>query len=245
MIATPAVDLKGGRCVQLVGGRPEDERVSLPDPLAVARQWHDMGFSHLHLVDLDAALATGDNLALLRSLIMATPAQTQVGGGIRDDARADTLLDAGADRVVVGTRALEDPDWLYALARRRPGKVMVAADTRDGFVLTKGWTERSQLTISDFLDRIRDLPLAGVLTTDVGQEGRLQGINRDAVARTLKWSTHPVWISGGVTTEEDLAWLEEHGAAGAVLGMALYTGTLSAPSVAARWGRVADPRGTS
>ena len=228
--------------MQLVGGRPEDERVSLPDPLAVARQWHDMGFSHLHLVDLDAALATGDNLALLRSLVMATPAQTQVGGGIRDDARADTLLDAGADRVVVGTRALEDPNWLYALARRRPGKVMVAADTRDGFVLTKGWTERSQLTISDFLDRIRDLPLAGVLTTDVGQEGRLQGINRDAVARTLKWSTHPVWISGGVTTEEDLAWLEEHGAAGAVLGMALYTGTLSAPSVAARWGRPADPQ---
>lgn len=244
MIATPAVDLRGGRCVQLVGGRPEDERVSLPDPMAVARQWHEMGFSHLHLVDLDAALGSGDNLALLRSLVMATPASTQVGGGIRDDARADTLLEAGADRVVVGTRALDDPNWLHALARKRPGKVMVAADTRDGFVLTKGWTERSRLTISDFLDRLRDLPLAGVLTTDVGQEGRLHGINRDAVARTLKWSTHPLWISGGVTTEDDLLWLEDHGAAGAVLGMALYTGTLSAPSVAARWGGVADLRGT-
>lgn len=243
MIATPAVDLRGGRCVQLVGGRPEDERVSLPDPMAVARQWHDMGFSNLHLVDLDAALASGDNLALLRKLVMATPATTQVGGGIRDDARADTLLEAGADRIVVGTRALEDHDWLHVLAQKRPGKVMVAADTRDGFVLTKGWTERSRLTISDFLDRIRDLPLAGVLTTDVGQEGRLQGINREAVTRTLKWSTHPIWISGGVTTENDLEWLEEHGAAGAVLGMALYTGTLSAPSVAERWGRPADPRG--
>jgi phosphoribosylformimino-5-aminoimidazole carboxamide ribotide isomerase len=113
---------------------------------------------------------------------------------------------------------------------------MVAADTREAYVLTKGWTERSHLTISDFLDRLRDLPLAGVLTTDVGQEGRLQGIDRESVARTLKWSTHPVWISGGVTTEDDLEWLEDRGAAGAVLGMSLYTGVLSAPSVAARWG---------
>jgi phosphoribosylformimino-5-aminoimidazole carboxamide ribotide isomerase len=236
MIATPAVDLKGGRCVQLVGGRPQDERVSLPDPMAVARQWHGMGFSHLHLVDLDAALASGDNLQVLQHLVRATPATTQVGGGVRDDARARTLLEAGADRVVVGTRALEDHDWLTVLTQRHPGRIMVAADTREAYVLTKGWTERSHLTISDFLDRLRDLPLAGVLTTDVGQEGRLQGIDRESVARTLKWSTHPVWISGGVTTEDDLEWLEDRGAAGAVLGMSLYTGVLSAPSVAARWG---------
>lgn len=242
MIATPAVDIRGGRCVQLVGGRPEEERVSLPDPAVVARQWHQMGFSTLHLVDLDAALASGDNLPLLRTLVTSTPAVTQVGGGIRNDARADLLLEAGADRVVVGTRALEDPDWLSALVHRQPGRVMVAADTRDGYVLTKGWTEQSRLSITDFLQRLEDLPLAGVLTTDVGQEGRLQGMNRQAVERTLKWRAHPIWISGGVTSEDDLAWLEEHGAAGAVMGMALYTGTLNAPSVAARWGGLAQPR---
>ncbi|HKJ03521.1 MAG TPA: 1-(5-phosphoribosyl)-5-[(5-phosphoribosylamino)methylideneamino] imidazole-4-carboxamide isomerase, partial [Longimicrobiales bacterium] len=205
MIATPAVDLRGGRCVQLVGGRPEEERVSLPDPLAVARKWYEMGFTTLHAVDLDAALASGDNLPLLRKLVTATPATTQVGGGIRDEARATDLLEAGADRVVLGTRALEDPDWLFVLARKRPGRVVVAADTRDGFVLTKGWTERSHLAISDFMDRLRDLPLAGILTTDVAREGRLQGIDRDAVGRVLKWSTHPLWIAGGVTTEDDLA----------------------------------------
>lgn len=242
MIATPAVDIRGGRCVQLVGGRPEEERVSLPDPAVVAGQWHQMGFSTLHLVDLDAALASGDNLPLLRTLVTSTPAVTQVGGGIRNDARADVLLEAGADRVVVGTRALEDPDWLSALVHRHPGRVMVAADTRDGYVLTKGWTEQSSLSVNDFFQRLEDLPLAGVLTTDVGQEGRLQGMNRQAVERTLKWRAHPIWISGGVTSEDDLAWLEEHGAAGAVLGMALYTGTLNAPSVAARWGGLAQPR---
>ena len=234
--AIPAVDLRGGRCVQLVGGRPEDERVSLPDPLAVARRWWDTGFGTLHLVDLDAALASGDNLDVLRDLLQATPAVTQVGGGIRDDARADALVDAGADRIIVGTRALDDPEWLAALARRHPHRVVVAADTRDGLVLRKGWTESSGLPVAEYLSRLADLPLAGVLVTDVGQEGRLEGIQRDSVAATLDASPLPVWISGGVTTNDELAFLAEHGAAGAVLGMALYTETLDPDTVAGRWG---------
>lgn len=242
MIVLPAVDLKGGRCVQLVGGRPEDERVSLPDPLAVAERWWALGFAELHLVDLDAALGTGDNLALLRSLLSSTPATTQVGGGVRDDARAEALLEAGADRIVVGTRALDEPDWFGALARRWPGRIVAAADTRDGYVLRKGWTERAGPTMADFLQRIERLPLAGVLATDVGQEGRLEGMAREGVERTLRWSVHPVWISGGVTSEDDLEWLDGAGAAGAVLGMTLYTGTIDAARVAARWGGRSTPR---
>jgi len=236
MIVAPAVDLRGGRCVQLVGGRPDDERVSLPDPLAVAERWWETGFRTLHLVDLDAALGAGDNLALLREILAATPADTQVGGGIRDDGRADALLEAGADRVVVGTRALDDPAWLASLASRRPGRVVVAADTRDGRVLRKGWTERSELSVGDFLRRLEDLPLAGVLATDVGREGRMKGLERDTTAQTLRATSHPVWVSGGVTTEDDLAWLDGEGAAGAVLGMALYTGALTPERLARRWG---------
>lgn len=244
MIAIPAVDLKGGRCVQLVGGRPEHERVSLPDPLAVARRWWDTGFSALHVVDLDAALGSGDNAAVVAALATVTPALTQAGGGVRDDERADALLAAGIDRVVVGTRAVDDPDWLQALAGRHPGRIVVAADTRDAYVVRKGWTERAGLTIGDFLERLEGLPLAAVLTTDVGVEGRMQGMNRTDLARTLRWSRLPVIASGGVTTEDDLAWLEDHGAAGAVLGMALYTGTLDAERVAARWGGASSNRGT-
>jgi len=243
MIAIPALDLKGGRCVQLVGGRPEDERISLPDPVAVARSWWDTGFTRLHIVDLDAALGSGDNFAVMQLLATATPALTQAGGGVRDDERAEALLAAGVDRVVVGTRALDDHAWLISLAGRHPGRVVVAADTRDAYVVRKGWTERSALTIADFLGRLVGLPLAAVLTTDVGMEGRMQGMNRSAMARTLRWSTHPIIASGGVTTEDDLAWLEDHGAAGAVLGMALYTGTLDAERVAARWGGSATTRG--
>ena len=138
MIAAPAVDLRRGRCVQLVGGRPEYEAVSLPDPVAVAERWWEIGFGTVHLVDLDAALGDGDNLALLEALLAATQAETQVGGGIRDDDRADALIAAGADRIIVGTRALEDPAWLVGLTERHPARVMVALDTRDGRVLSKG-----------------------------------------------------------------------------------------------------------
>jgi phosphoribosylformimino-5-aminoimidazole carboxamide ribotide isomerase len=236
MIVAPAVDLKGGRCVQLVGGRPEEERVSLPDPVAVAERWWSLGFGTLHLVDLDAALGSGGNLDVVRAVLAATPALTQVGGGIRDTARANALLEAGADRVIVGTRAIDDLPWLTDLAHTHPGRVMVAADTRDGWVLRKGWTERSTLTVADFLQRLKLLPLAGVLTTDVGREGRLEGMNRDAMAGTLRQSVHPVWVSGGVSTEDDLEWLDDGGAEGAVLGMALYTGAVDAGRVAERWG---------
>jgi phosphoribosylformimino-5-aminoimidazole carboxamide ribotide isomerase len=240
-VAAPAVDLKGGRCVQLVGGRPEDERVSLPDPVGVAEDWWAQGFGILHLVDLDAALGSVDNLPLLRRLLAATPAETQVGGGIRDDARAEALLEAGADRIVVGTRALDDPDWLADLAGRHPGRIVVAADTRDGQVLRKGWTEGAGTTLGELLARLTDLPLAGVLSTDVGREGRAAGIDAAATADTVRASAHPVWISGGVSSMADLEHLERSGAAGAVLGMALYTGRLDAAEVARRWGGRADP----
>ncbi len=243
MIAIPAVDIRGGRCVQLVGGRPEDERVSLPDPPDVAARWWNLGFHALHVVDLDAALGSGDNVSVVRAVLAATPALTQVGGGIRDDARADALLSAGADRVVAGTRALEDRPWLAALAARYPDRVVAAADTRDGQVLTRGWTERSPLTVEEFLDRMADVPIAGILATDVSVEGRMEGMDRVSVARTLRRRTHSVTISGGIATEDDLAWLEDMGADGAVLGMALYMGTLDAERVAARWGAPARPRG--
>lgn len=236
MIAAPAVDVRGGRCVQLVGGRPEAEAVSLPDPVAVAERWWQSGFGTLHLVDLDAALGSGDNFALLKELLTATKAETQVGGGIRDDDRADALIAAGADRIIVGTRALDDPAWLKQLTLRHPTRVMVALDTRDGLVLRKGWRETTGLEVGALLRELADLPLAGILSTDVGREGRLEGIDRAVAESTVSASSQAMWISGGVTTVDELAHLDALGAAGAVLGMALYTNTLDADDVARRWG---------
>lgn len=235
--AIPAVDLKGGRCVQLVGGRPEEERVSLPDPVAVARRWWETGFRTLHVVDLDAALGSGDNRKLVEAMVEALPFTIQVGGGIRTGERARKLLELGVQRIIVGTRAVEDPDWLNTLARTHPGQVVVAADIRDGLVLSKGWTEASGRRIEDFLASLATLPLAGILCTDVGREGRVEGMDRPGVQHVLQSSTHPVWISGGVSTMADLRFLDQEGAAGAVLGMALYTEALNANQVAKEFGR--------
>jgi phosphoribosylformimino-5-aminoimidazole carboxamide ribotide isomerase len=245
VIAVPAVDLKGGRCVQLVGGRPEEVRVSLPSPAAVARRWWNLGFRHLHVVDLDAALGSGDNQDRIRDVIAATDSDVQVGGGIRDDEAADRLLASGADRIVVGTRAIDDRAWLEGLAERHPGRVVVAADIRDGVVLRKGWTEDSALRIDGFLRSLGDLDLAGVLCTDVGKEGRLEGIDEAAMDAVIRISPHPVWISGGITTIADLSMLEAAGAHGAVLGMALYTGTVRPMEVAERWGGGPTPNDSS
>lgn len=236
MIAAPAVDLRGGRCVQLVGGRPEDERVSLPDPEAVARDWWERGFRTLHVVDLDAALGSGDNGELVGRLCTATRATVQVGGGLRDDDAVRRVLDAGAHRAIVGTRAVDDPEWLGALATRHPGRIMVAADIRDGKVLRRGWTEASGLDVLEFVQGLAPLALAGVLCTDVAREGRVQGIDLDGALAVIAASPHPVWISGGISTQQDLDNLSRGGAAGAVLGMALYTGALDADAVAREYG---------
>ncbi len=236
MIVAPAVDLKGGRCVQLVGGRPEDERVSLPDPVAVAVGWRTQGFPTLHVVDLDAALGSGDNADVIRRVVEESGADVQVGGGIRSTERAEALLEAGAARLVIGTRALAEPEWLAELAATHAGTVVIALDTRDGVILRKGWTEATGLHVEEYLPGLAELPLAGVLSTDVGREGRLEGIDRDGCTRVLEASPHPVWISGGITTLDEVEFLDRAGAAGVVLGMAVYTGALDTTVLAERWG---------
>ncbi len=237
MIVYPAVDLRGGRVVQLVGGRPESERVSLPDPVAVARRWVDDGFRALHVVDLDAALGTGSNRDAIEAILSAVDVPVQVGGGVRDDDVADGLLDAGAARVIVGTRAVEDPAWLEALAARRPDRVVVAADIRDGLVVTRGWTEGTGLEATALLERLDALPLAGILVTDVSREGRMQGADAERFAALAAATRHPLLASGGIRDIEDLHALARCGVAGAVLGMALYTGAIEPRATALEFDR--------
>jgi len=237
MIAIPAIDLRGGRCVQLVGGRPEEERISLPDPVAQAGTWWRMGFSNLHIIDLDAALSVGDNRRVINAITEATEAEIQVGGGIRDEKSVEDVLGTGVRRVIVGTRAIDDPEWLEWQAGAHPDRLVVAADIRDGVVLRKGWTESTGLPVVDYLARISHLPLAGILCTDVSREGQMMGADLAGAQEIIRASRHPVWLSGGITTMEELRVLDQVGAAGAVLGMALYTGTLPPERVAEEFGR--------
>jgi phosphoribosylformimino-5-aminoimidazole carboxamide ribotide isomerase len=238
MIAIPAVDLRGGQCVQLVGGSYEREVVRLDDPRGVARDWARRGFGWLHVVDLDAATGRGGNADLVEELIRDAGAavHVQAGGGVRDEDAVERLVGAGAARVIVGTRAVEDPSWLEEMAARWPGRLAVAADVRERRVVTSGWQRTLPRHIADFVEQLNDLPLAAVLVTAVHREGRMQGTDLHLMEDVAESSTHPVLASGGITTMHDLRTLAELGIAGAVLGMALYTGALDARAVAEEFG---------
>ena len=237
MIAIPAIDLRDGRCVQLVGGDYADEAIRLEDPLGVARRWEDLGFTRLHVVDLDAATGRGDHLALIRQLLDASRVPVQVGGGVRTTARLSALLEDGAAAVIVGTRGLQDPEWLRAQAFDAPGRVILAADVRDGDVVTQGWASRSGRSLREAIAAVADAPLAGVLVTAVHREGRMAGTDLDLMAEAVAASPWPVHASGGVGSMDDLRALAGIGVAAVVLGMALYTETLEAAAVAAEFGR--------
>ncbi|MCA2977279.1 MAG: 1-(5-phosphoribosyl)-5-[(5-phosphoribosylamino)methylideneamino] imidazole-4-carboxamide isomerase [Myxococcaceae bacterium] len=230
MKAIPAIDLREGACVQLVGGAYEAERVRLPDPLDVARGWREAGFGSLHVVDLDAATGRGSNAALIEQLVRG--ADVQVGGGVRDEAAVARLLALGAARVVVGTRGVEDAAWLEAVARAHPGRVVLAADVKGRAVVTRGWAATTTLDVLALLARVRALPLAGVLVTAVHLEGQLQGTDVGLFREVVAASPVPVIASGGVTTADDLRALQSTGCHAAVIGMALYTGRLDAPAIA-------------
>jgi phosphoribosylformimino-5-aminoimidazole carboxamide ribotide isomerase len=231
MLAIPAVDLREGACVQLVGGDYDAERVRLADPVAVARRWREAGFESLHVVDLDAATGRGDNRAALAA-ILAGGGDVQVGGGLRDAAAVSDLLDAGAARVVVGTRALEDEAWLAEMTVRFPHRIVVAVDARDGKVVTHGWTRRQARDAAETVATLAALPLAGVLVTAVEREGRMLGPDLELSGLAAASVPFPLYASGGIGSPGDLRALRDRGVAAAVLGMALYTGALDARAIA-------------
>jgi phosphoribosylformimino-5-aminoimidazole carboxamide ribotide isomerase len=226
MIAIPAVDLRGGKCVQLVGGDYDAEKIRLDDPASVARDWVREGFNRLHVVDLDAATGRGRNDEVIREILRTAEVPVQIGGGVRDESRIERLIDDGADWVVVGTRAVEDEDWREDMAHKFPGRLIIAADVRERLVVTKGWAETSRLNVVDFMEELSRLPLAGVLVTAVHLEGKMQGTDLPLMEDVAEASAWPVYASGGVTSLEDMRALEHRGLAGAVLGMALYTGAI-------------------
>lgn len=236
MIAIPAVDLRGGHCVQLVGGDYADERVRLDDPAAVARDWAGLGFGRVHVVDLDAATGRGTNIDIIREILRESAVPVQVGGGVRQESQIERLLDDGASWVVIGTRAIEDEDWRNEMANRFPGRLIIAADVRERLVVTRGWAETSRVNVIDFVEELASLPLAGVLVTAVHLEGKMEGTDLPLMEDVAEASAWPVFASGGVSTLEDMHALEHRGLAGAVLGMALYTGVLDARRLAEEFG---------
>lgn len=222
----PAVDLREGKCVQLVGGDYNAERIRLPDPLAVARDWQRKGAPWLHVVDLDRATGRGSNLQIVKRILEEAEVPVSVGGGIRHTEDIDELLNAGAARVVVGTRAVTDRPWLEHCAARYGKRLAVAVDARGDEVVIKGWSEGSGRKLLEFAREIDGLGLGAILYTDVGREGQMTGANVDGVRHLAHHLTTPVIASGGIASHADLVHLRDAGALGAVLGMSLYTGAI-------------------
>jgi phosphoribosylformimino-5-aminoimidazole carboxamide ribotide isomerase len=236
VIAIPAVDLRDGACVQLVGGSYKHERVRLENPVDVARSWERFGFNRLHVVDLDAATERGSNIGVVRALLTDAGVPVQVGGGVRSGDVVEELLAAGAAQVIVGTRAIEEAEWIAELASRHPGEIIVACDVRERRVTTRGWSRTMPLDILDVVDELNDLPLGGLLVTAVHREGQMQGTDLPLMEDVAESSNFPVFASGGVATMQDLRALEHRGMAGVVIGMALYTGALDPVAVAGEFG---------
>lgn len=229
MEVIPAIDVRGGSVVRLEQGDYARETVYDADPVAVARRLAAHGPARIHFVDLDAA-RTGEpvNDRLIRAMTRAAaPVPVQVGGGVRSGERIEALLAAGVDRVVLGTAALERPDFLQESALRFPGRIVLGIDARGGKLAVRGWTETLDATPEEVLRRHRDLPLAAALYTEIGRDGLLSGPDVEGTAKLARASATPVIASGGVGRLADLLDLARTRViAGAIVGRALYSGSI-------------------
>jgi phosphoribosylformimino-5-aminoimidazole carboxamide ribotide isomerase len=230
MLILPAIDLKGGRCVRLLRGDLNTETVYGTDPVAVGRRWVNEGAAYLHVVDLDGAVGGAPaNGGVIAALCAALPIPLEVGGGIRSLAHAAARLDNGADRVIFGTAALEEPAVVAAACRRFPGRIAVGLDVRDGQVAVQGWTATALTPVLDVARRAQDWGVACIIYTDISRDGTQQGVNVAATRALAEAIDIPVIASGGVGSLADLEALlpcAQAGVMGVIIGRALYEGTI-------------------
>ena len=230
LIVFPAIDLKGGQVVRLAEGDMDRATVYGDDPVAQALAFAGAGAGYLHMVDLDAAFAGASvNGEVVEAVVSAFPGHVQLGGGIRDMAAVERWFGRGVARVVIGTAALKNPDFVRLAAREFPGGVVVGVDARDGMVATEGWADVSDVTMLELARRFEDAGVAALLFTDVGRDGLLKGCNVDATVDLARAVDIPVIASGGVAGIGDIRMLAIHakdGIEGVITGRALYDGRL-------------------
>lgn len=227
MIVFPAIDLKDGRCVRLRQGDMDRATVFNDDPAAQALSFERAGFEWLHLVDLNGAFeGRSANTPAIRSILSAITIPVQLGGGLRDRAGIENWLEAGITRVILGTVAVRDPEFVREIAKTHPRKIAVGIDARDGKVAVEGWAEASTLDVTELAKRFEDAGVAAIIFTDIQRDGMLQGVNVEATAALAGAISIPVIASGGVNGVGDVEKLRSANAdiAGVVIGRALYDG---------------------
>ncbi len=230
MIVFPAIDLKQGQVVRLAEGDMDRATIYGDDPAAQALLFAGQGAQYLHVVDLDGSFAGGArNREAVEAVLEAFPGHVQLGGGIRDAQTVAGWFELGVSRVVMGTAALKDPQFVKDMAREWPSGIVVAVDARDGMVATEGWAELSDVPVIDLARRFEDAGVASLLFTDIGRDGMLKGCNVQATVDLATQSSLPVIASGGVAGLDDIRMLALNahlGIEGVITGRALYDGRL-------------------
>ena len=222
----PAIDLRGGKCVNLVQGIATQETVFSDAPVEMARRWQAEGAEYLHLVDLDGAFqGESANLHIVSEIVAALDIPVQLGGGIRSMERLEAVLALGVDRAILGTVALKEPSLVKQACAKYGARIAVGIDARDGMVATDGWLEVSQKPAVEFAQEMTDVQT--FIYTDIKSDGMLKGPNVEATADIINAVPAHVIASGGVTSLADVSTLKEIGASGAIIGRALYTGDLT------------------
>ena len=230
MIVIPAIDIRRGRAVRLLRGDPKDETVYSPDPAALAGRFQDEGARRLHVVDLDAALGEGDNRDVIEAICRNTQVPVQVGGGIRDLDLIGEAISLGAKRVVLGTRAALEPEFVMRAVEEYAEKVVVAVDVRGGRVMVSGWTEEGP-ELDEALRALDDAGTPRYLVTSIARDGTLDGPDLRLYQHVLKLTETPVIASGGVRDADDVWALRDAGCEAVVTGKALYEKTLKISQV--------------
>jgi phosphoribosylformimino-5-aminoimidazole carboxamide ribotide isomerase len=228
MFIIPAVDIKNGKCVQLVQGKPGTEQIILDNPAKIALEWEEKGASILHVIDLGGALEEGGNLQVVEEILNEVSIPVQMGGGIRTLEDATNLLNMGVDRIILGTLAIQTPDTVKSLSSEFGSeRIMVALDSKDSKVVVRGWTEKTDQTAPEMGKIMAEKGAGGILFTNVDHEGLLGGFKVEPLLNLLEAVKIPVVYSGGVSTLEDVVELSKTDAYGIVIGSALYKGTLN------------------
>lgn len=232
MIIYPAIDLKEGQCVRLVQGKAENKTVYSSDPGSMANSFQSQGAEWLHVVDLDGAFeGQPRNIEAIKQIAARINIPFQVGGGLRQKQDVEKVLEMGASRVIIGTRAVTSPAFIEELlAAFGPERIVLGLDARDGMVAIEGWVEKSSLRVLDFAKTMQKLGVKTAIYTDVSRDGLLQGPNLDAICQMAEQSGLQIIASGGVSTADNIVKLrkmESYGVTGAIIGKALYDGKIT------------------
>ncbi len=227
MILFPAIDLYEKKAVRLLRGNYAEMTVYSKDPLSVAWDFESCGATAIHLVDLEGAkFGTTPNLEIVQKIVNNTSLFSEIGGGIRDFDTVKRYIDIGVGRVILGTAAVEDPDFLKEAVAKYGEKIAVGADVKDGCIATRGWTEKSTQTLDEFMERMQSIGVKTVICTDISKDGAMRGTNLALYAELSRKYKMNITASGGVSSIEDVKQLAAMGLYGAIIGKAYYTGAI-------------------